>query len=490
MNSRRHPFALVPVLVVAAIATIGLLLLAQWHGFHRDELYFIVAGQNPAFGYPDQPPLAPLLSALTAAIVGIEPIAVRILPAVSVGVVIVLTALMARDMGGSSRAQVVAAITIALSGLLAAGHLGSTATYEILLWTVLLWIVVKLLGGADARLWLAVGLVAGIALQNKQTALILGIGLAAGLLVARRWDVLRSPWLWLGGLIAAMVWAPNVIWQASNGFPQLEMARAISDRIGDERAMIIPELLLLAGPLLFPVLLAGIWRLTRGSDAQPWRALAAAFVVSLALVLLSGGKSYYVAAYFGPLMAAGAIATDGWLGRGRQQLRTVVFAGAAAISGLLMIVLTLPVLPPATLAQTPIAELYAETAEQVGWPELVDEVRSAAESLTDEERILAVVFTANYGEAAAVELLGDDLPAAYSGHNAYGLWGPPPESAINTIVVGHWPAPPPGLGECQHTGTVDNGFDLENQEQGAGIWVCRDRTSTWLDIWPDLQHLD
>jgi len=465
VNSRRHPFALVPV-------------------------YFIVAGQNPAFGYPDQPPLVPLLSALTAAIVGIEPIAVRILPAVSVGVVIVLTALMARDMGGSSRAQVVAAITIALSGLLAAGHLGSTATYEILLWTVLLWIVVKLLDGADARLWLAVGLVAGIALQNKQTALILGIGLAAGLLVARRWDVLRSPWLWLGGLIAAMVWAPNVIWQASNGFPQLEMARAISDRIGDERAMVIPELLLLAGPLLFPVLLAGIWRLTRSSDTQPWRTLAAAFVVSLALVLLSGGKSYYVAAYFGPLMAAGAIATDGWLGRGRQQLRTVAFAGAAAISGLLMIVLTLPVLPPATLAQTPIAELYAETAEQVGWPELVDEVRSAADSLTDEERALAVVFTANYGEAAAVELLGDDLPAAYSGHNAYGLWGPPPETAINTIVVGRWSPPPPALGTCQRTGTVDNGFDLENQEQGASIWVCRDRTSTWLELWPDLQHLD
>ena len=487
----RPAFALRPVLLIAAVATIGLLLLAQWHGFHRDELYFIVAGRNPAFGYPDQPPLAPLLAALGAALLGVEPLAVRVLPALTVGIVIVLTAAMARDLGGDARAQTIAAVTIALSGLLAAGHLGSTATYELLLWTALLWVTVKLLRGADPRLWLVAGLIGGIALQNKQTALVLGVGLAGGLLLARRWDVLRTPWLWAGGLLAALTWAPNVIWQASNGWPQLEMARAISERIGDERAMVVPELILLAGPLLFPVLFAGLWRLTRDADSKPWRALPAAFLISLALVIVSGGKSYYAAAYFGPLIAAGAISTDAWLARGRQHLRGFAFAGAAVVSGLLMVVLTLPVLPPPILADTPIPELYAETAEQVGWPELVAEVERATGTLSDEERAAAVIFTANYGEAGAVELLGGDLPPVYSGHNGYGFWGPPPEEAVNTVVIGHWDTDAlDRFGTCASPGTVDNGIGLENQEQGAGVWVCRDRATPWQALWPELRHLD
>ena len=103
----------------------------------------------------------------------------------------------------------------------------------------------------------------GLALQNKQTALVLGVGLVGGLLLARRWAVLRSVWLWIGGAIAALIWAPNLAWQALNGFPQLEMAGSIAREATENRVMLVPELLLLAGPLLFPVLLAGIWRLVR-----------------------------------------------------------------------------------------------------------------------------------------------------------------------------------------------------------------------------------
>ncbi len=488
----RHPFATIPVLVVAVAVTLGLLLLAQWHGFHRDELYFIVAGRNPALGYPDQPPLTPLLSAAATALLGVEPYVVRILPAILVGVSIVLVASMARVMGGDTRAQFIAAVTIGLSGLLAAGHLGSTATYELFLWTVVMWLVVRLLDGADARLWLAVGAVSGLALQNKQTALVLGAGLVGGLLLARRRDVLSSPWPWIGGLLAAIIWAPNLAWQAANGFPQLEMAGSIGREATENRVMLVPELLLLAGPLLFPVLLAGIWRLVRAPEAEPWRAIPFGFAVVVILVLLSGGKSYYATGMFGPLMAAGAIAVAAWIARGHGRTRGAVVAGAAMLSGVLVAVLTLPVLPPPTLAQTPISEIYPESAEQVGWPELVDTVRSAADTLSPEERAEAIVLTANYGEASAIELLGEDLPAVYSGHNAYGFWGPPPEEARTTILVGHWNPESirSAVGQCELAGRVDNGIDLDNQEQGAGVWVCRDRPGTWEQSWPGLRHLD
>jgi hypothetical protein len=491
-DSPRQPFATVPVAVISAVVTVGLLLVAQWHGFHRDELYFVVAGRHPALGYPDQPPLTPLLAAGATALFGVEPFASRVLPALAAGISVVLVAAMARDMGGRPRAQSLAAVAMAVSGLLAAGHLGSTATYEILLWTLVMWLVIRLLDGGDVRLWLLVGVIAGIALQNKQTALLLGAGLAGGLLLARRWDVLRSPMLWVGGLIAMLIWAPNLAWQVANDFPQLEMARNIAREAGANRADLVPELVLIAGPLLFPIAVAGLWWQLRSPAAAPWRAIPIAFGIVFALVLFLGAKSYYLAGMLGPLLAAGSIVTAGWIERGRGRARGLAVAVAAACSGLLIVVLTLPVVPPPVFADSPLAEIYPETAEQIGWPELVQVVEGATASLAPAELTRTVAFTANYGEAGAIELLGEGVPPVYSGHNGYGYWGPPPEDSTNTIVVGHWDSGSVSelFGRCQLFGRVDNGIGLDNEEQGAGIWICRDRTRPWHELWPLLRHLD
>ncbi len=486
----RPALAVWPVALIAGTVTIGLLLLSQWHGFHRDELYFIVAGRHPAFGYPDQPPLTPLLSEAMTVLLGVEPFAVRLLPALGIGATVALIGCMARDLGGGGRAQIVAAVTAGLSGLLAAGHLGSTATYEVLLWTLVIWLVVRLLDGSDPRWWLVVGVLSGLALQNKQTALILGAGLAGGLVLARRWNTLRSPMLWLGGAVALLIWSPNLIWQVANGFPQLEMARGIAGEAGENRAMLIPELLLLAGPLLFPVSIAGAWWLLRAPEAKPWRAVPAAFAVVLLLVLLTGGKSYYASGYLGPLMAAGSIPVAAWLGRGRMRLRGALLGTAAIVSGVLIATLTLPVVPPPMLAKSPLPEIYAETAEQIGWPELVETVEAAISTLTEDERTAAVVLTANYGEAAAVELLGSGSVPVHSGHNGYWDWGPPSEEMRHTVVVGMDPSPWRVLGDCALVGRVDNGVDLDNEEQGASVWVCRDRLMAWSEIWPELRHLN
>jgi 4-amino-4-deoxy-L-arabinose transferase-like glycosyltransferase len=168
---------------------VGLLAVSGAYGFHGDEMYYIVAGQHPALGYVDQPPLTPLLSAAAVALFGVSPTAVRLLPAIEMGLVVILIALIARDLGGSRRAQILAAITAALSGYLGAGHLDTTTEPDLLAWAIVLWLLVKLLCGADRRLWLAVGIVAGIALENKDTILFLGAGLAVGGGLARRGGV-------------------------------------------------------------------------------------------------------------------------------------------------------------------------------------------------------------------------------------------------------------------------------------------------------------
>src|ERR1035437_2484241 len=268
-----------PVLLVAGVMFAGLMVLSGSYGFHGDEMYYVVAGQHPAFGYVDQPPLTPLLSAASVALFGVSPTAVRLLPALQMALVVILVALIARDLGGSRRAQILAAITAALSGYLGAGHLDTTTEPDLLAWAIILWLLLKLLADGDRRLWLAVGVVAGIALENKDTILFLGAGLAAGLVLARRWDVVRSRWAWAAIGSALLLWAPNLAWQATNGWPQLTMASLISGYAADNRAQIVPFLWLFAGMLLFPVAAAGWTWMLLAKAAAPWRVIGIAGVV-------------------------------------------------------------------------------------------------------------------------------------------------------------------------------------------------------------------
>jgi hypothetical protein len=488
MPASRSPFPLLAAGAVAIVTVIGLLALATAYGFHRDELYFIVVGRHPALGYVDQPPMTPLLSAAAVALLGLEPFALRVLPALTIGACVLLVAAIAREMGGSRRAQVLASVVTAVSGYLAAGHIGVTATYDLGFWALILWLVTRLLRGGDPRLWLVVGVVAGVGLLNKHLVLFLVGGLFVGLVVHRR-DLLRTRWPWLGALVALLVWSPNLAWQAANGFPQLTMAGRIAGNGIENRVMLLPQLLLLAGPLLFPISLGGLWRLARAPELRLFRTLSTAFLAILGVVLVSGGKSYYVAGALPILMAAGAIAADTWLTRGgwRAPLLGAATAGSLAI----VMLLTLPVLPAATLATTPIPDIYPENAEQVGWPDLVATVRKVVEALPSDERDRAVILTANYGEQGALELLGPDLPAAYSGHNSLADLGPPPDDHDVVVLVGWWSSPwwSGRLGSCEPIATIDNAAGMPNQEQGAGVAVCR-TLRPWSEMWSDFRHTD
>jgi hypothetical protein len=487
---RRSPFP-GPVLLVAGLMITGLLVVSGAYGFHRDELYFIVAGRHPAFGYVDQPPLTPLLSAASVAVLGLSPTAVRVLPALEMALIVVLIALMARDLGGSRRAQILAAITAALSGYLGAGHLDSTAAIDLLAWAIILWLLVKLLAGGDRRLWLALGVVTGIGLENKDTLLFLGAGLAAGLVVARRWDVVRSPWAWAAIGIALLLWAPNLAWQASQGFPQLAMASHIAGNADENRAQLVPILWLITGLLLFPVSVVGWTWLLVAKAAAPWRAIGIAVVVVLVLVAVSGGKGYYAVGIVPPLMAAGAILLDRWLARGHRRLRTIAFAAAALISGALIAYLTLPILPVGTFATTSLPSQVPDSAEQIGWPQLVATVEDVVAAMPAEQRADAVILTSNYGEAGALELLGTGLPPVYSGHNAFWDWGPPPDDRTVVVHVGDWTAADwsPFFTDCRTVASIDNGLGIENQEQGQAISVCTSLHAPWIAIWPNLRQL-
>jgi 4-amino-4-deoxy-L-arabinose transferase-like glycosyltransferase len=486
--------------LLIAAGTFGLLLLvAAGYGFHRDELYFILAGRHPDWGYVDQPPLTPLLSAAGVALLGLSPVSVRLLPAIVAAGVVLLTADLARRFGAGRLGQALAALIVALSGWLGAGHLDVTVTYDIFFWTLGLWLLVPLLATQNAASperwrWLAAGLVAGVALENKTLAVSLLGTVALGLVLLRRSDILRQPWPWLAGLLALAIWSPNLIWQAQHDFPQLAMARSIAADQGpgiDGRLKAIAQLIAIAGPLLFPVAIAGTVWLCRARHSQDWRPLGVAVLLQLGLMLALDGKSYYSAGFLPLAIAAGAVPLEGWLGRGRVAWRRATFGLATIASGATVALIMLPIVPVGALHATPIPDLYAESVAQVGWPALATQVGRVVASLPLADQTHAVIVTETYGEYAALTLLGTDLPPVYSGHNSTWDWGQPPAGAGPVILVAFdQQEATADFARCRVAATLDNGYDLATQEQGQPVWICVGPRVAWPSLWPSLRHIN
>ncbi len=260
-----------PVFLVAGLMFAGLLAVSGAYGFHRDEMYFIVAGRHPTFGYADQPPLTPLLTAVSAALLGVSPTAVRLLPALEMAIVVILTALIARDLGGSRRAQVLAAATAALSGYLLAGHLDDTAEFDLLAWAVILWLLVKLLAAAIGVSGWRSASRPGSDSRTRTRSFSWAPDSPRGCWWPGAADVVRSPWAWSAIGIAVILWAPNLIWQAANGWPQLALAAHIADQAGDNRAQLLRSALALHRAAPVPSL--DRWR-DMGSEGEGCGAMA------------------------------------------------------------------------------------------------------------------------------------------------------------------------------------------------------------------------
>jgi Dolichyl-phosphate-mannose-protein mannosyltransferase len=483
----RRPFAWSLVLPVAIAELAVQVAFANGYGYHRDELYFRTAARHPAFGYDDQPPLTPLLGRLSEAVFGESPRGLRVVSALAVALVVVLVALLARELGAGRAGQLVAAASTAASVfVVVVGHLLSTSTFDLLLWTAVVLVVAMILGGRDPRLWVVLGLLTGVALENKHLILLLVLALAVGLALDRRLlEALRSPWLWLGAGLAVALWLPNLVWQATNGWPQLELAQDIrEDEAGESRATLLPFQLLATGPLLVPILVAGLWGLFRDPALRPWRALGFAYPVLLVLLFAAGAKPYYAAPLVVCLLAPGAVVVERWL---RTTARAVLVGAAIAVTAAVSVVLGLPVIPAERLAGTVVAEANEDAIETVGWPAFARTVAEVHRGLGTG----AVIFAGNYGEAGAIDRYGPELglPRAYSGHNAYARFGIPPGATGPVVVLGYRD---PGVHftGCRAAATVDNGVDVENEEQGGTVFVCDAPRLPWAELWPTLTHLD
>ena len=167
---------------------------------------------------------------------------------------------------------------------------------------------------------------------------------------------------------------------------------------------------------------------------------------------------------------------------------------AIGLSAAVAAAITLPLVPAADLHATPIPAVNEDAVETVGWPTFTATVAAALNRLPPSERATAVVVASNYGEAGAIARYGPalGLPRSYSGHNAFWRFGRPPDGAGPVILVGY--RDPQAVARsfegCRLVARIDNGVDLDNEEQGRAIWTCAKTVEPWSRLWPRLRHLD
>ncbi len=480
-------------IALIAAAAVGLeLAVSGRYGYHRDELYFLAAGHHPAFGYVDQPALTPLLARASSALLGNSLVGLRVIPALVLAGLIVITAVLSRMLGAGRAGQLFAALaTATCAEFLGVAHLLTTTVPDFLAWAIMLLLVMRLLATEDRRWWLAIGGCAGLGADAKWNIGFLIAALAAGFAVTPARKLLLSRYLLAGAVLAAVLASPDVIWQAAHGWPNLEVFRALQGAAWHNRATYWPAQIVYTGLALFPIWIAGLcWSLR--SEAARWvRPVAIACAILLALIFVLGGKPYYNGAIFVFLFAAGSVPLERWLSARRPLAGRIpavaLMTTAMLVSAAGAVPVAIPVLPADTLRTLPLQKINYDLGETIAWPGQVALIGREYRALPPSQRRLTTILTGNYGEAGAVQRYRSQfgLPQAYSGANNFWLWGPPPAADTSAIAVNLSPAfLRREFAHVRLVATFRNGLGVSDDEQGAQIFVVSGLRTSWARAWP------
>jgi hypothetical protein len=440
----------------------------------------------------DQPPLAALLTRTTD-LLGISPAAVRIIPALAGGAVVVIAARLAALFGAGRFGRVLAALAVACAPIIiGAVHLGNTTPPDLLAWAIVVLCVTTAVLRRSPRWWLGAGVAAGVGLENNSLLVMLLIGLGAGLLASAQGSVLRTRWPWLGAGIAAVIWAPNLIWQATHGWPQLAMSAALHQENSSaaDYAGGLPAQVLYLGLLMAPLVIAGFIRLWRAPELR-FIGVAATLIVVYVLAWVPG-KVYYADGMAPAVLAAGALAAERWITRGRRpRLRRVLVMAAPLVGMAVTLPGLLPLVPVGDVHDLPASSQHSSAiGDTIGWPQLTRAIAAQSAALTRAGQPPTSIFTGYYAEAAALDVLGsaDHLPPVLSGHNAYWMWGPGQASDRTVLVVDALGQLRPYFASCRRLTTFHAPYHVQNNWTGVPIGICTGPMASWRAVWPNLRH--
>jgi len=419
------------------------------YGYFRDEMYYLVCGDHLDWGYVDHAPLIGLIAHLIRLTLGDSLRAIRLLPALASGLMVLLTGLIVHELGGGRFAAFLGCLCVVIAPVyLSIDTILTMNAFEPLFWMGCAWVLLVAMNRDQPRLLIWLGVLAGVGLENKHSIAFFGAALVAGLLLTRERRLLLNRWMWIAAAIAFVLFLPNVFWQITHGWPTLiDLHNSRYKNLPVTPVGFLARQLMDMLPVSAAVWLAGLWFLLRDPTARRYRALGWTFAVLLLMMMVLKGKSYYLAPAYPMLFAAGGVF---WEKLTRNRLVRVGLPCALVAMAIVAVPLCLPILPPdellryqQALGSSPQRDYVGEAgrlqeffADMFGWEEMVRQVAAVYHALPPDEQRRAAIFAVNYGEAAAIDFYGPryGLPKAICPNQTYFLWGP--RQYTGDVIIG------------------------------------------------------
>ena len=489
---------------VAALCFLILTLATAGHyGFFGDELYYIACSKHLAFGYVDQPPLVAVLTLISTTIFGETIIGLRFMSGLFGAFTVFLSAKVAEEIGGGKYSQALAALSICFGlAFPALSSFFSMNPVDIMLCTLFILAFLKTIRAPSPKKWVMLGVLLGLGLLNKYTFLVLGFSLLLALIITKKWNILKSPWIYISGVIGLLMFLPHILWEINNGWPTLEFMQNATEHKNLSLSPIAFLLQIIIGlnPFTFPIWLSGLGFLLFSRKIKEYRFLGWTAFIFILIYMLQNSKFYYVVPIFPILLSSGAIAFERFLHRFSTRFLKSAVVTILVISGIVLMPLAVPILPVDQFVKYSKAlgiqsELRMEKGESIplplhfayrfGWKELVDTVVNSYNTIPQEERKKCAILASWYGIAGAIDHYGPKykLPNSICPRNNYWIWGTRNYSGDIVLAVGY-----SKQYLKKYFNSVEQVASFTNQyAYNQIIYLCKRPKETLKQMWPELK---
>ena len=469
-----------PLLVISAAVLALHLATNGRYGFHRDELQFLSDARHFDWGFVAYPPLTPFIERIAMALFGLNLVGLRLFSLLFQIAALLVTALMARELGGGRLSQATAALVVALSPLPMFERTEfQYSSFDYFWWVLIAYFTIRLLKSENPRWWLAIGAAIGLGLLTKYSIVFYIAGLLAGLALTSARRHFLSAWFWAGVALALVLFLPNFVWLVRHDFISYHFLQHIHARdVAQGRAdhFLLDQVRVCINIAAAPLCLAGLVYFFRD---KRYRMLAWMYVVPVAIFFFARGRGYYVAGTYPMLMAMGAAGREHWLNRlpawGRRSIHGVFFVALAAI-GAFVCGVVVPLASSGPLRDFAM-KYNTDLREEIGWDELVKTVAGIRDSLPPDQQAHLGITTGNYGEYGAIDILGPayHLPAPIGTTNSEWLRGYPTPQPTTIIALGITAQEANEIFTgCRLAGHNGNSLGIHNEESDnhPDIFVC------------------
>ena len=476
------------------------------YGIFRDELYLYACSLRPGLGYVDQPPLSVWVLKLLTFIIGKSLFAMRLAPAIFGALALIPLGLSVRALGGKHLAVSIVSMAFIVSPIyLAYCGYYSMNSIDLLLWNSIIYLLIRLKKTHQPGIWIALGLLMGMALLNKIGMLWFGLGLLISLLITNERHWLTTKWPYIAGAIAILIFSPYILWNATHDWATIEFLGTTGSKYSSQSQItFLTGQLLINNPVNVLIWISGLifyFIIDRKREAL---SLFIIFLTILTILLINGNsKPEYLAPIFVVLFIGGGLAIERWT-HNKKWIAYLIIGNQ--VLGMVAVPLVIPILPiekyisyskalgiaPSTAEGHALSELPQHYADMFGWENQVKAIAEVYHSLSKADQAQCAIFGDNYGRSGAIDYFGDkyNLPLSIGRHNNYWIWGPGNYSGELMLILSTDVGDKAELFEVvTEMGTVSTKYAIP-YENNLKIYLCRNLKQPVEELWPKLKSFN